>query len=211
VRDRCRDAPETIDGFQDEDGCPDLDNDADGIPDASDLCPDTPAGTRVDSTGCVLAKTAREKELIETGAVRLSDVKFELNKADVKPEFAAQLDSVAAVVARWPVVEIEIGGHTDSSGNDAKNLELSRQRAQAALDYLKSKDSGLDSKRFTVKGYGETVPVTSNATEEGRAKNRRVEFKVTNPEELQAEVKRRMGTMRDLPPPTEGPTPEEKK
>lgn len=209
--DKCPDAAEDKDTFQDEDGCPDLDNDTDGIPDAADLCPDTPAGVRVDSTGCVLAKSAREKELIETGTIRLSQVKFELNKADVKPEFAAMLDSVATGMANWPMVEIEIGGHTDSSGNDARNLELSQRRAQAALDYLKSKDPALDPGRFTVKGYGETMPIADNTTEDGRAKNRRVEFKVMNPEDLQAEVQRRMGTKRDVPPPTEGPTLEEKK
>jgi len=210
-QDKCPDVAEDKDGFQDEDGCPDLDNDGDGIPDASDLCPDTPAGVRVDSTGCVLAKSAREKELIETGTIRLSHVKFELNKADIKPEFASMLDSVATGMANWPVVQIEIGGHTDSRGNDAKNAELSRQRAQAALDYLKSKDPGLDAGRFTVKGYGETMPIADNTTEEGRAANRRVEFKVLNPEELQAEVRRRMGTMREVETPPDGPKPEEKK
>lgn len=211
AQDKCADVAEDKDGFQDEDGCPDLDNDNDGVPDGADQCPDTPADTRVDSTGCQLVKTEREKQLIETGMIRLSGIKFDVNKFDIRPEFAATLDSVATVLGNWPVLQIEIGGHTDSRGSDAKNQELSQRRAQAVLDYVTSKNPALDASHYKVKGYGEAMSIADNATDAGRATNRRVEFKVTNPEELQAEIQRRMGTAREVEAPTEGPKPEEKK
>ena len=204
AQDKCPDVAEDKDGFQDEDGCPDLDNDADGIPDAADQCPDTPAGTRVDSTGCALAKTVREQQLLDTGMIRLSGVKFDTNKADIKPEFAATLDSVVEILGSWPVLRIEIGGHSDARGSDVKNQELSQQRAQAVLYYMQSKNQTLDVTKYAVKGYGETVPIADNATDAGRAENRRVEFKVLNRDELQAEMQRRMGAgVQELAPPPE--------
>ncbi len=213
AQDKCADVAEDKDGFQDEDGCPDLDNDGDSIPDPADQCPDTPAGTHVDSTGCPLAKTVREQQLLDTGMIRLSGVKFDTNKADIKPEFAATLDSVVAILGNWPVLRIEIGGHSDSKGSDVKNQELSQRRAQAVLYYLQSKNANLDVTKYTVQGYGETVPIADNTTDAGRAENRRVEFKVLNRDELQAEMQRRMGAgvQETMPPPepekTPGPEP----
>ena len=85
------------------------------------------------------------------------------------------LDKVADTLKEWPDVKVEIGGHTDSQGNDAANLKLSQARAESVRKYLASK--GVDASRLTAKGYGETVPLADNNTREGRAKNRRVELK----------------------------------
>ena len=76
----------------------------------------------------------------------------------------------------YPQMTIEIGGHTDGKGSEAYNQRLSENRAKAVVDYLVSK--GVDAKRLKYKGYGKTMPVDTNDTEEGRAKNRRVEFKI---------------------------------
>jgi len=202
--DRCPLEAEDVDQFEDEDGCPDADNDKDGILDGADQCPDTPPGQRVDATGCPLAKTEQERQLIDTGVIRLSGVKFDSGKADIKPEFAARLDSVAAVLAQYPMLRLEIAGHTDSRGSDAMNQRLSERRAQAAFDYLKSKNPSLDASKFAVRGYGESVAIADNETDEGRALNRRVEFRVTNRAELDAELQRRM----QAAPAVETPRPE---
>jgi OOP family OmpA-OmpF porin len=75
-------------------------------------------------------------------------------------------------------VKIEISAHTDSKGADEYNFELSQKRAENVVSYLISK--GIDRSRLTAKGYGETVPVSDNETEEGRAENRRVEMRIIN-------------------------------
>jgi outer membrane protein OmpA-like peptidoglycan-associated protein len=87
---------------------------------------------------------------------------------------------VGEILTRWPQLEIEIGGHSDAQGDDEFNLVLSRSRAQAVYDYLSSHFPGLRLGQFVVRGYGETQPVASNDTPEGRARNRRVEFRVLN-------------------------------
>ena len=74
-------------------------------------------------------------------------------------------------------MHIEIRGHTDSKGSDSYNLRLSENRAKAVFEYLISK--GISEKRLQYKGYGKTMPIDTNDTEEGRANNRRVEFKIT--------------------------------
>jgi outer membrane protein OmpA-like peptidoglycan-associated protein len=199
--DRCPLEAEDADQFEDEDGCPDADNDGDGVLDGADQCPDTPPATRVDGSGCPLAKTEQERQLLDTGMIRLSGVKFDSGKAEIKPEFGARLDSVAAVLKQWPILKVEIAGHTDSRGGDAMNQRLSERRAQAVVDYLKAKDPALDATKFSVRGFGESVPIADNATAEGQALNRRVEFKVLNRDELDAEIKRRTSTPSPAVPP----------
>lgn len=102
-------------------------------------------------------------------------VEFELNSDVLTPIGKALLDEILDALVQFPNVPIEIGGHTDSQGDDAANLDLSERRARAALDYLVA--HGQDPERFVVHGYGETMPVASNDTAEGRARNRRIEFK----------------------------------
>jgi outer membrane protein OmpA-like peptidoglycan-associated protein len=88
-------------------------------------------------------------------------------------------------------LRIEIGGHCDARGSDAYNLDLSQKRSQAVLDYLVQKFPQINKEQYEAKGYGESKPVASNKTIEGMAKNRRVEFKVLNTEELTKERERR--------------------
>ena len=88
-------------------------------------------------------------------------------------------------------MRIEIGGHADWRGSDAYNLDLSNKRANAVLEYLVGKYPQITREQYTAQGYGEKVPVATNKTVEGMAKNRRVEFKVLNTEELKKERERR--------------------
>ncbi len=76
-----------------------------------------------------------------------------------------------------PKIRVEIGGHTDSTGSDKVNLKISEKRAQSAKKYIQDKYN-IPGDRMTVKGYGKTKPIADNKTKEGRAKNRRVEFKI---------------------------------
>ena len=102
-------------------------------------------------------------------------VEFELNSDVLTPVGRALLDEILDALELFPFVPIEIGGHTDSQGDDAENLDLSERRAQTAFDYLVV--NGQDPERFVVVGYGEDVPIASNGTADGRARNRRIEFK----------------------------------
>jgi outer membrane protein OmpA-like peptidoglycan-associated protein len=189
VQDKCPDQAEDADKFQDEDGCPDLDNDGDSVPDSLDQCADTPAGRRVDENGCPV--TEREQQLFDTGMIRLSNVRFESGKADITPETAALLDEVGAILSKFPTLEVEIGGHTDSRGSDALNKNLSEQRAQSVLGYLREKFPALDASKYRVAGYGESMPIADNSTPEGQAQNRRVEFKALNLDAVRQEMEKR--------------------
>lgn len=161
-------------------GCP-LDSDRDGVYDGLDRCPDTPAGVAVDRNGCPMS--SKEKELIETGMIRLENVYFDTAKSSIKSESHGVLDEVAGILNKYDDLKIEIGGHTDARGAESYNRTLSEARANAVLDYLVSKHN-LSRGRFLAKGYGESKPVASNETASGMARNRRVEFKVLNPEAL---------------------------
>jgi len=101
------------------------------------------------------------------------------------------LDEVGGILSEWPQLRIEIGGHTDSRGAAAANQALSKRRARAVLEYLRGKFQSLDPAQYTTAGYGESEPVAENTTASGRARNRRVEFKVLNRETLRKEVERR--------------------
>jgi OOP family OmpA-OmpF porin len=102
-------------------------------------------------------------------------VEFELNSDVLTPIGAALLDEIIEALDKFPAVPIEIGGHTDNQGEEAENLDLSERRANTALDYLVAQ--GQDPVRFIVVGYGEAVPLVSNDTAAGRARNRRIEFR----------------------------------
>lgn len=158
--DHCPDTPPGV--SVDPNGCP-LDSDGDGVFDGPDRCPDTPAGSRVDRNGC------------PPPALVLPDINFELDSAELLPRSKEILDSVAGVLAGRPEVRIEIGGHTDSQGSDDYNVDLSGRRAGSVRTYLIEK--GVNPASLVARGYGETQPVADNETEEGRARNRRVELK----------------------------------
>lgn len=115
---------------------------------------------------------------IEIGqTVRLNNVFFDFDKFNLRDESFVELDRVVKLLSENPQLEIEISAHTDSRGSDDYNMKLSDNRATSVRDYILSK--GIAEKRVVSKGYGETKPVASNETDEGRQFNRRVEFTIT--------------------------------
>jgi len=104
----------------------------------------------------------------------LEGVNFDFDKAVIRPEDYVKLDQDADTLKEWGDVDVEVAGHTCSIGTEDYNMGLSRRRAEAVRNYLIGK--GLNADRLTAKGYGESRPVASNATFEGRAQNRRVEL-----------------------------------
>ena len=123
----------------------------------------------------VVDKFADGLKNIEEGAsIVLENIFFEFNKTDLLPESYTELNKVVQFMLENDIKKIEISGHTDSEGSDSYNQKLSEGRAQAVTDYLVSQ--GIDSSRISTVGYGESRPVDTNLTEEGRAQNRRVEF-----------------------------------
>lgn len=109
-------------------------------------------------------------------SIVLKNIFFDVNQYELKPASQIELGEVIRLLKENPAVSIQINGHTDNVGKAADNLLLSENRARAVVNYLKAK--GIDGKRLFFKGYGDTRPVSSNDTEEGRAKNRRTELKV---------------------------------
>ena len=226
--DRCPLAAEDMDGFEDDDGCPDPDNDndkifdvddacpdepgpittqgcpdrdgdglADGddecpdepgpiaaggcpdrdgdrVPDYRDDCPDSPADPRVDprrSNGCP------KRVFISTEKIEiLEKIFFEVNKATIKNVSHELLREIGQVLEDNPDIRlVEVQGHTDSTASDEYNLNLSQHRAEAVVEFLVT-ECGVASERLEAKGYGETRPIETNLTEDGKAANRRVEF-----------------------------------
>ena len=106
-----------------------------------------------------------------------SGITFAFNRFDVQPQFRPTLDQVAQTLAAYPQTLIDIYGHTDNVGSDAYNQTLSENRARSVADYLASR--GVQSERMATRGFGESQPTADNATEAGRAQNRRVEIRIT--------------------------------
>lgn len=109
-------------------------------------------------------------------AIRLNNVFFDFGKYDLRPESFPELERLAEFLKSNTSLRIELGGHTDNVGKDTDNLTLSQNRVNSVMSYVASR--GVDAARLKAKGYGETKPVTSNDTEEGRQQNRRVEFTI---------------------------------
>ncbi len=174
----------------DQRGCA-SDSDNDGVTDDKDLCPNTASNIKVDKDGCPIELSERERELLDKGRITTREIHFETAKWDILPESRPVLDDIGKVLIQWPQLRIEIGGHADARGSEAYNQDLTQKRAQAVLDYLISNSPQIKGDQYVAKGYGESKPVASNKTVEGMAKNRRVEFKVLNTEELTKERERR--------------------
>ena len=175
--DGCPMEPEDKDGFQDADGCPDPDNDGDGIADTVDRCPMEPE----DVDGCQDDDGCPEPGTIcvtEEKLVIPDKIYFRTNRARIRPISFPLLDEIARVIKQHPeILLLEIQGHTDSRGRDRYNLKLSKKRAEAVRLFLIER-GGVAPERLIARGYGETMPISDNDTEEGRAMNRRVEFMI---------------------------------
>ena len=197
--DKCPTVPEDLDGFEDDDGCPDPDNDQDGIADTVDLCPmvkgplenrgcpdvDTDGDTVVDrldncpkEPGPPKNQGCKEEQLVIITGDKLrilESVYFQTGKAIIERRSYHLLDNVASIMSQHDEITLlRVEGHTDSQGDDVKNLKLSQARAESVRDYLVNR--GVASSRLKPLGFGEARPIADNGTKDGRAQNRRVEF-----------------------------------
>jgi outer membrane protein OmpA-like peptidoglycan-associated protein len=224
--DKCPNEDEDRDGFQDGDGCIDPDNDGDGvvdgkdpcpdkagpkeydgcpdsdedeIPDNVDLCPEKPGPAEYD--GCPVDEPPYV--IVESDRIRIKgNIQFESGAATIQKQSLKLLDEVADVLRKNPTLgPVLIEGHTDNRGSRAFNVDLSQRRARAVMDYLISK--GIERKRLSAKGFGFAQPIATNDTALGRAKNRRVDFRL-----IKSEVET---APRERPAPAEKGKPEEKK
>ncbi len=218
--DACPDAPEDIDGFEDKDGCPDVDNDEDGILDIDDSCPDDPEdrdrwedadgcpdpdndedqilddvdecpndpevyNEHEDEDGCPDSRPDDAEKvvvIVKRDKVEILDkVFFAFDSDRILPKSYALLDKVAQVIVEHTEIpKILVEGHTDADGPAAYNLTLSDRRAKSVMRYLIA--AGVEPERLLAEGFGESAPIESNASEAGKAKNRRVEFKIVEAE-----------------------------
>jgi OmpA-OmpF porin, OOP family len=137
----------------------DKDSDGDGVIDRLDQCPNTPKGAKVDSVGCIT--------LINL------NVNFDTNKSDIKDIYSTRIHEFANVMNVDKRLKADIEGHTDSVGSDAYNQKLSERRAASVVKALNN--LGVEKDRLRAVGYGESKPIASNATAEGKAENRRVQ------------------------------------
>ncbi|MCH7518524.1 MAG: DUF4892 domain-containing protein [Candidatus Dadabacteria bacterium] len=115
------------------------------------------------------------EEIFETGSISIYGILFDFDKADIKPESAATIEEIATLLNNNPDLKLFIVGHTDNKGGLDYNMNLSQKRAGAVVDVLVT-EHGIETSRLTPKGLGFLAPVASNKSEEGRAKNRRVEL-----------------------------------
>ena len=142
----------------------DIDSDKDGVFDSIDKCADSPADMEVDAQGCSILE------------LEIDGVTFESKSFELTAESKIILDEAIITISASPELQIEVQAHTDYKGSGESNLKLSEQRALSVKAYLVSK--GVNANQLVAKGYGESQPVADNKTEEGRAKNRRVELKI---------------------------------
>lgn len=159
------------------------DSDGDGVADQFDKCPNTPAGTVVDGSGCPINFPKIDTSLFvkktdlnpPVSAKAYSNIQFEFDSSVLRTSSYPALDATSADLRANASKKIELDGFASSEGTAAHNMRLSKDRANSVKTYLVN--SGVDAKRVKVKGYGETHPIADNSTEQGRIQNRRVEFK----------------------------------
>lgn len=174
--DKCPDKPEDFDKIDDQDGCPEEDFDADGVGDAVDACPKEPGepSGEKDKNGCpVFIRRVEGSTEIEI----LKQVQFATGSAKILSNSFKILDEVVKLMTvNKDVKLVAIEGHTDDRGSVTMNEKLSDDRANSVRQYLI--DKGIHPDRLTAKGYGPAKPIADNKTNEGRQKNRRVEFHI---------------------------------
>ena len=153
-------------------GCPWPDSDGDGVLDKDDNC--------VDDIGPSSLNGCPENVITEAAKAKLDElansISFNPGKSTFKPGVAEKLDLIAEIMLKFENSNFSIDGHTDQVGSNKLNQSLSESRAKAVLDYLLSK--GIAAQRLIYRGFGEDIPITTNDTKAGRAKNRRVEINV---------------------------------
>ncbi|WP_437507377.1 OmpA family protein [Sorangium sp. So ce1099] len=173
AEDACPDIPGLRTTDPATNGCPG-DRDGDTVRDDKDACPDERGKPNEDpaKNGCPVAVRVTEQEI-----VILQQVQFDTGKATIKKESDDLLDEVAGVLKEHPeITKIEVQGHTDPRGGRAYNVRLSQARSESVTKALVKR--GVEAERLTSKGYGPDVPIADNDTDEGRQKNRRVQFKI---------------------------------
>ena len=171
------------------------DSDGDGVADKLDKCPNTEAGIKVDGSGCPLDVDAdgivdsKDSCPTEKGTEELNgcpamssgtmsgydNIQFEFNSSVLRTSAYPSLDKLSAEVKANSAMKVQLDGHASAEGTEEYNMQLSKDRANSVKTYLVN--SGVDASKISTKGFGETRPITSNATEEGRSQNRRVEFR----------------------------------
>lgn len=153
---------------------PSGDVDGDGIVDAKDECPDAAEEKGGDGDGCPDAPQI----VIESGMINIrGKIVFDVASAELLPKNARLLELLAKLLTENDqIMRVQVEGHTDATGDEAFNQQLSLDRAQTVVKALIQR--GVKSDRLSTKGMGRTQPLSSNDTEEGRARNRRVEFRV---------------------------------
>jgi OOP family OmpA-OmpF porin len=150
------------------------DSDGDGVSDQFDKCPNTPAGSVVDGSGCVIVFPKADSTAAAGTGTAYSNIQFEFDSSVLRTSSYPVLDATSADL-RSSGKTVEIDGYASSEGTAAHNLSLSKDRANSVKTYLVN--SGVSASKLKVKGYGETNPIADNSTEEGRVANRRVAFK----------------------------------
>jgi outer membrane protein OmpA-like peptidoglycan-associated protein len=174
--DACPTLPEDFDGVEDDDGCPEGDEDDDGVLDYLDHCPyqDETINGFEDDDGCPDEGPAQI--VIENGKIQiLETIRFKPNSSEIERDSYPIVEQIALALRKHrELTRVEIGGHTDNTGPHEFNMRLSRARARSVRQYLLAR--GIKPERLTATGYGPDRPIGDNATEDGRARNRRVEF-----------------------------------
>lgn len=166
--DKCPD----VFGSTRNDGCPLQDKDGDGVNDREDKCP-TVAGTR-ENKGCPKIREG----IIQKVNYAARRIQFKFQSADLLPQSYKVLNEIAVILKQNPDIKLSIEGHTSSDGEIGANIKLSQNRASAVKKYLESKN--IDPSRLKANGYGQTQPLNNGETAAEKAKNRRVELKLSN-------------------------------
>jgi OOP family OmpA-OmpF porin len=146
-----------------------LDSDLDGLLDDVDQCPNTPKGMSIDSVGCATF-IGEVNDLID-------NVQFETDSSSLTEASKMALNEIADILESYAAIGIEVQAHSDNTGSAAYNKILAEKRAASVVKYLDEKS--IVQSRLTSLGFGEERPIADNNTSAGRAKNRRVEFKLT--------------------------------
>ncbi len=153
---------------QAEKTCADLDDDGDGVNNCDDKCPNSVAGQAIGPDGCPVPLT-----------IDLKGVNFDFDKDTLRPDAEAILAEAVSILQKYPQLKVEVAGHTDSVGTEQYNQGLSERRAATVYNYLTN--AGIEAARLVgPNGFGESRPLDTNDTAEGRARNRRTELNVQN-------------------------------